>query len=425
MFSETSAEPIISLIDVSKCYQVYQKPHHRLLQMFARVRKRYFKEFWALRDVNLQIRPGEVVGIIGSNGAGKSTLLQLVCGTLTPSHGQIKVNGRIAALLELGAGFNAEFTGRENIYLSATIAGMSKKEIDAAFDSIVEFSGISKFIDQPVKTYSSGMYVRLAFSVAINVDPDILVIDEALAVGDGAFSRKSFERIMEMKKAGKTILFCSHALYQVEAICDIALWLKDGQIAQFGIPSDVVMSYTDYLNRGNAVSSPGLEQSFSSPSARADLPATEEVSAQSAVPESTPTGVAFISAIAVWVDDQPGRDFTLLTCAADVRMHIAFSCAPTLPMPHVAVCIVRQDGQIVASTATHLDNCSPAVTPEGGEAEVFFPKLALLRGTYQLDVYLMCENGIHVYDSVNMSATLHITQNNLELGVVSLAHTWS
>lgn len=213
---------------LGKAFQLYERPIDRLKQMLMRGRRRYYKEFAALHDVSFELRKGEVLGLVGRNGAGKSTLLQLICGTLNPSAGQVAVQGRVAALLELGAGFNPDFTGQENIYLNASILGLSKAEIDARYDDIVEFSGIADFIHQPVKTYSSGMYVRLAFSIATSVDPDILVIDEALSVGDGAFARKSFDRIMRLKEKGATILFCSHSVYQIEALCTRALWLDKG-----------------------------------------------------------------------------------------------------------------------------------------------------------------------------------------------------
>ena len=206
-----SSEVAISVRSLSKCYQMYDKPRDRLLQMVCRGRRQYYREFWALHNLSFDVGKGEVVGIIGNNGAGKSTLLQLICGTLHPTAGSVAVQGRIAALLELGAGFNPEFSGRENVYLSATVMGLSTGEIDARYEQIVAFSGIADFINQPVKTYSSGMYVRLAFAVATSVEPDTLIIDEALSVGDGEFARKSFDRIMELKKRGSTILFCSHS----------------------------------------------------------------------------------------------------------------------------------------------------------------------------------------------------------------------
>lgn len=224
-----SADFAIRAQGLSKCYALFDHPADRLKQMLMRGRRQYYREFWALRETSFELAKGQVMGLVGRNGAGKSTLLQLVCGTLASSGGSLEVRGRVSALLELGAGFNPEFTGRENVYLSATILGLSKAEIDRRYDGIVEFSGIGDHIGQPVKTYSSGMFMRLAFSVATSVDPDILIIDEALSVGDGEFARKSFDRIRSMKEAGKTILFCSHSLYQVEAFCDQVLWLDQGR----------------------------------------------------------------------------------------------------------------------------------------------------------------------------------------------------
>jgi lipopolysaccharide transport system ATP-binding protein len=223
-----TVRPVIQAKHLGKCYRLFERPQDRLKQFFSPAHKKHYREFWALSGVDLEVGQGEVVGIIGRNGSGKSTLLQLVCGTLSPTEGEINVHGRVAALLELGAGFNPEFSGRENVFLNGAILGVSRAEMEARFDEIVAFSGIGDFIDQPVKTYSSGMYVRLAFAVAVHIDPDILIIDEALSVGDGAFARKSFERIMALKEKGATILFCSHSMYQVEVLCQKALWLDAG-----------------------------------------------------------------------------------------------------------------------------------------------------------------------------------------------------
>lgn len=204
---QVTPEMAMQATNLSKIYHLYKAPSDRLKQMIFRGKRNYFEEYAALKNVSFELPKGEVLGVVGRNGAGKSTLLQLICGTLTPTSGELQINGRIAALLELGAGFNPQFTGRENIYLSATVMGIGQKEIDAKLEDIIDFSGVRPFIDQPVTTYSSGMYVRLAFSVAISVEPDILVIDEALSVGDGDFARRSFERIMKMRDEGKTILF--------------------------------------------------------------------------------------------------------------------------------------------------------------------------------------------------------------------------
>jgi lipopolysaccharide transport system ATP-binding protein len=240
---------------LSKCYQIYDQPRDRLKQfVYPRLTRiaglpprQYFREFWALRDITFEVERGETVGIIGRNGSGKSTLLQIICGTLNPTGGRIETSGRIAALLELGSGFNPEFTGRENVYMNGAVLGLSKEEIDARFDAIAEFADIGDFIEQPIKTYSSGMLVRLAFSVSINVDPDIFIIDEALSVGDELFQRKCFSRIEAMRAAGATILFVSHSGSQVVELCDRAILLDSGEKLAAGYPKTIVSQYQRLL----------------------------------------------------------------------------------------------------------------------------------------------------------------------------------
>ncbi len=250
-----SSDVIIKVENIGKCYQIYEKPSDRLKQfIFPRIQwllgikpNVYFKEFWALKKVTLDIKRGEVLGVVGRNGSGKSTLLQVICGILEPSSGYLHITGRVAALLELGAGFNSEFTGRENIYLSAGLLGLSRKEIDEALEDIIKFADIGQFIDQPVKTFSSGMYVRLAFAVAINVDPEILVIDEALSVGDELFQRKCFSRIETIRSRGATILFVSHSSRAVIELCDRAVLIDAGEILAVGIPKDIIGCYQKLL----------------------------------------------------------------------------------------------------------------------------------------------------------------------------------
>ncbi|MCR9070822.1 MAG: ABC transporter ATP-binding protein [Alphaproteobacteria bacterium] len=236
-------EPAIVIRDVSKAFSVFKRPADRLLQMLSMGLGRYYDVFMALQGVSLTVNRGETVGIVGSNGSGKSTLLQVIAGLLQPNGGTVEVRGRPAALLELGAGFNPEFTGRENIYLNAAILGLTQEEIDARFDSIVEFSGLADFIDRAVNTYSSGMYVRLAFSVAVSVDPDILIVDEALAVGDEGFQRKCLARIEAMRDAGATILFVSHAMGMITQLCDRAILMDRGEVLIDGDPKEVASNY--------------------------------------------------------------------------------------------------------------------------------------------------------------------------------------
>lgn len=249
----SSKEIAIRVTNLSKCYQIYDSPRDRLKQFIAprlqritgQTPKQYFREFWALKDVSFEIKKGETVGIIGRNGSGKSTLLQMICGTLTPTSGSIQTSGRIAALLELGAGFNPEFTGRENVYMNASVLGLSNEEIDACFDDIVAFADIGDFIEQPVKTYSSGMTVRLAFAVIAHVDADILVIDEALAVGDAVFTQKCMRFLRKFMEQG-TVLFVSHDSGSVVNLCQHAIWLNKGVISQAGIAKEVVKAYTQF-----------------------------------------------------------------------------------------------------------------------------------------------------------------------------------
>lgn len=245
MSSDHLHDYAIEVNGLGKCYQIYSKPSDRLKQMLVRGRKQYFNEFWALKDVSFKIKKGETVGIIGRNGSGKSTLLQLICGTLNPTVGDVKVNGRVAALLELGAGFNPEFSGVENVYMAASLYGLTKPQVDERFDAIAAFADIGDHIHQPVKTYSSGMYVRLAFAVIAHVDADILVIDEALAVGDAVFTQKCMRFIRKFRENG-TLLFVSHDMGSVLNLCEQAVWLHSGHVQQAGPAKEISEAYLQY-----------------------------------------------------------------------------------------------------------------------------------------------------------------------------------
>jgi lipopolysaccharide transport system ATP-binding protein len=243
----------VSVQNVSKCYQMYATPSDRLKQfvyphiknILGRQQTKYFQEFWSLKDITFELKRGETLGIIGRNGSGKSTLLQIICGTLTPTAGSVRTHGRVAALLELGSGFNPEFTGRENIYLNAAVLGLTKDEIDARIDKILAFADIGQFIDQPVKIYSSGMYVKLAFAVIAHVDADILIVDEALAVGDAVFVQKCMRFIREFQQRG-TLLFVSHDVASVQNLCKTGLWLANGEVKKIGSSVDVANAYLQY-----------------------------------------------------------------------------------------------------------------------------------------------------------------------------------
>ncbi|MCF7977109.1 MAG: ABC transporter ATP-binding protein [Chromatiaceae bacterium] len=239
-----SSEIMIEVEQLSKCYQIYEEPHHRLLQMLAGRRRQYYREFWALEGVSLQVRRAQTVGIIGRNGSGKSTLLQLICGTLNPTAGSLKVNGRVAALLELGSGFNPDFSGRENVYMSCALYGMTRADTDERFADILAFADIGDFINQPVKSYSSGMMARLAFAVIVHVNADVLIIDEALAVGDTFFTQKCMRFLRGFMTRG-TVLFVSHDIASVKSLCNHAIWLEQGRVQAAGDPKHISDLYLE------------------------------------------------------------------------------------------------------------------------------------------------------------------------------------
>lgn len=271
-----SSDIAISIQNVGKCYEMYAEPHHRLFQTLTMGRKNFYKEFWALRDISFEVKKGECIGIIGRNGCGKSTLLQIIAGTLRPTTGSVTVNGRIAALLELGSGFNPEFTGRENVYMNGTVLGLSHKEIDEKFDDIAAFADIGEFIEQPVKIYSSGMMVRLAFAVNVHIDANILIIDEALAVGDIAFQAKCFKKLKSIQEQGVSIIFVTHDLSSIVNFCKKAILLENSQIFASGYPNDVIEIFRKLLSYNDKGSS-SIVKSFDCGNRECDFHSQEEL----------------------------------------------------------------------------------------------------------------------------------------------------
>ena len=427
---------VISLEGVGKTYKRFAKPSDRFWQALwpsafrasGQTAAAEANEFVALAPLNLQVQRGEALGLIGRNGAGKSTLLQMVCGTLNPSSGSVVVNGKIGALLELGAGFNPEFTGRENVFLAAAVMGFSGAETDALYESIVEFSGIREFIDQPVKTYSSGMYVRLAFSIATSANPDILVIDEALSVGDGAFAKKSFERIMQLKAQGTTVLFCSHSMYQVESFCDRALWLDHGQVQMQGPASKVVAAYADSLREESKSSSSATLASVRASGSLGGASNTLDgidTSDVSTAASAAALGVARITNIEVSVDGQTGRELEAVSLQSDVSIRVQFESDPALPCPTFATGFALPDGQIFTSAYTLFDGIAIERDAQGrGQATVVFEKLPLMKGRFSIGAYLFDERALHVYDVVLQAATVVVTQAGVHQGFVQLPHRW-
>ena len=393
-------------------------------------------QFWALRPTSFSVRRGEVLGLVGHNGAGKSTLLQMISGTLRPTVGTLRVHGRITALLELGAGFNPEFTGRENIMLNGPLSGLSYSALKERVESIIDFSGIREFIDQPVKTYSSGMFVRLAFSLATSVDPDILIVDEALSVGDAEFSRKSFDRILAMRQRGTTILFCSHSSYHIESMCTRALWLDHGIPRLFGSPAEVVTAYQQHVDAiasannpvaiGLAAAPPGIETA-SPITPVADL-AKESISpapASDIPPVNFPKGYSQLRGLEARCDGVAGTNLIIQSAQNTLEVTLVFDSDPDMPAPGAAVTINSMDGKILASSGTWIDAHTIVRDKWGrGAATVRFPALPLLKGKYYLSGYLYCERGLHAYAAVEQFAELEVHQNHLEQGVVSLPHSW-
>ncbi len=416
--------------NLSKIYHLYNAPSDRLKQIIWGGRRQYYKEFTALQGVSFSLPKGEVLGLVGRNGAGKSTLLQLICGTLSPSSGRLQVNGRIAALLELGAGFNPQFTGRENIYLAAMVMGVSRQEVDEKLESIIDFSGIRPFIDQPVSTYSSGMYVRLAFSVATSVEPEVLIIDEALSVGDGDFARRSFERIMAMRDAGATILFCSHSLYQVEVLCTQAIWLEAGQVQARGTPAEVIPQYQSFLDRlGGDLAAEAPVSVEAVVGEGGDEPVKEKDQDKPKVPEasSVATGARLTAVTAGSGDSDDGKLIQMHSGDA-LQLDIEFQVSAEIladGVPQVAVAIHSAGGQLVSSCGCWAQGVSPDVDEQGcGRIRLSFDRLPLLKGTYYVGALLFCPKGIFLHDEADPALTLQISQSGQERGLVYLDHCW-
>jgi lipopolysaccharide transport system ATP-binding protein len=437
--SGSSPAPAIELLGVSKRYPVKVHPSRLLWDaLLGKQRLVNAQDFTALHPTDLVIQKGEVVGLVGRNGAGKSSLLHLVAGTSTSNDGRVVVKGRISAILELGAAFNAEFTGLENIHLALTAVGYKRTEILQLIDEIINFSGVSAFIDQPVKNYSSGMQVRLAFAVATCTRPDVLIVDEALSVGDGQFARKSFDRILQLKEAGTTILFCSHSLFQIEAICNRAVWIEAGRIVADGNPQTVVRAYQDFLdgaaleialssiNPTHTKSKDAIAPAISTPantiikdrhatSMRFRSLAFEKIKFGKMSQNTLPDPLAKI-----------GGELTLDSCQDSLKIHFEVDARTSQPTPHIALSFQTLDGRIIASTGTWIDGIDLKRNSLGMlQATLAFPKIALLKGTYSISAYLFCERGMHIYESADNIFRIHVQQDHLEQGLFRLERNWT
>lgn len=387
-----SSDIAIKVENLSKCYHIYDTPRDRLKQfLLPRIQcmvglspKQYYREFWALKDISFEVKKGDTVGIVGRNGSGKSTLLQIICGTLSQTAGTIRTNGRIAALLELGSGFNPEFSGRENVYMNAAVLGLSDDEIDARFDEIVSFADIGDFIEQPVKAYSSGMVVRLAFAVAINVAPDILVVDEALAVGDAAFQRKCMRKISELSDAGVTLLFVSHDMETVKKICSEALYLARGSAIEFGAAKQVCIAYErDLFGASRKAETKQAEALADSAELDQDLLQTNE--------KTYGDGRAQIIDVAITNQHQQRTNILAPDASYVFSYRVAFLASVDLPV--FGMMITNREGVCIFGTNTQNHPVSRRPFAEGDEIQIdFYVTNHLGPGIY----YLTC--GIHTSD---------------------------
>lgn len=400
--SEAVAEAAIVVADIAKCYPIYERPQDRLKQVllprFARAiglrPVNHFREFWALRDVSFRVARGETVGIIGRNGSGKSTLLQIVCGTLAPSHGRVGTSGRVAALLELGSGFNPEFTGRENVYMNGAIHGMSEAEVDAKFDAIAAFAEIGDFIEQPVKTYSSGMYVRLAFAVIAHSDADILVVDEALSVGDVFFGQKCMRFLREFQKRG-TVLFVSHSSGAVTNLCDRAIWLDAGRMVMDGPAKEVCEAYhaSIYgvaLPAANTDARPiSIEESIESAADDDDAGLdTSQIRLFAFDPQQAGFGDGRASVRAVRCEDSAGRTLLQVSGGEVVRLVVEVEAHEAIGSAIVGFLLKDRLGQQLFGKNTWSEDMPPVAAAAGQVLSAIFEfRMPYLpRSGYTIDV---------------------------------------
>ena len=380
---------------LTKTYKVYATPWDRLGEMVTR-RGRH-REFRALEDVTFALARGEGLALVGENGAGKSTLLKILAGITAPTAGTFGVRGKVASILELGSGFHPEFTGRQNIVLNAAMLGLSQEELRRKMPDIVAFSELGEFIDQPVKTYSTGMAMRLGFSIATQVEPDVLIIDEARSVGDGYFQKKCMDRLRRFVAAGGTLLFCSHAMYYVSAFCQRALWLRKGRTEALGPVAEVVREYENFL----VAKSARAADSASTPAAPAALPA-RIVAARLA---------------------EPRRD-SLYAQGDPWELEVEWETEDPRLAFHLGVGINRADDVEVCSFATHFDGLAPVTGERTYAARLAVPSLPLVKGEFTLYIFLMDEEGLHIYDQWLIPGAFTVHSPSYVFGLVRVEHAW-
>lgn len=390
----------VTVEGLSKCYALYRSPRDRLREWLSRGRRVYHRPLWALREVTFSLPAGNALAVIGPNGAGKSTLLGILAGTIQPTSGRISVRGRVSALLELGAGFHPEFSGRDNVFLAASLLGLTRDETEARYSAIVDFAGLGEFMDQPVRTYSSGMFVRLAFSVATCVDPDVLIVDEVLAVGDQEFQRRCVERIRAFLDAGKTLLLCSHDLYRVRQLCPTTLWLDRGRVVQFGETLAVTDAYMS--------------------ADRTREPAPGPPPAPDLLPETGPR----LSRVRLL--DGAGVPAARFATGDLLRVEVEF----TVPQgwdeePSVGIALHRNDQVMVYGVSTEMDGVAPRVVASDlREISFELPDLSLLSGEYVLSLFLFDAKGVHLYDRHDRAYRFAVSNPSREVGLCRLSHRW-
>ena len=413
----------VTVENVSKSYRIYSKPSARLKELIF-PRRRYHQDFRALREVSFQVEKGDTFGIVGENGSGKSTLLQIIAGTMTPTTGSVALSGRVAALLELGAGFNAEFTGRENAFLNAAIMGLSREQIGRKMPEIERFAEIGSFVDQPVKTYSSGMYVRLAFAIAINLDPEILLVDEALAVGDVYFQQRCVRRLRRMRDQGKTILLVSHDVAAVRNLCDAAVWLEQGRVMDQGSPDKVTARYLAALTQrrdpyaGEAASG-GTELA---PDAAGDIAGDLSVRTLPNVDERWGNGHARVLGIRLL--DPSGREPQSLYHGDLVTVRVSVRFDRPVESPLVGILMRNRLGEEISGSNTSVENLRlPPARPGQVYTVDFHLRLPVLQpGHYYLTPAVA--NGTHhdaeMCDFVENALNLTLKQRETVYGYLKM-----
>lgn len=388
----------VSIDEVWKHFRLYHEKNQYIKTALLRGKRARFDEFWALKDLSLEIPTGSTYGIIGSNGSGKSTLLKCLTGILTPEKGSISVNGRIAALLELGAGFHPELSGRENIFLNGAILGMSSKDITNNLDNIVEFAGLGEFIDTPVKNYSSGMTVRLGFAIAINVDPDILIIDEVLAVGDTAFQQRCLEKIEGFRSDGRTIILVSHGLGTVAQICDTAAWIEKGVLQSVGDAQQVVSNYNAISHNAQPLGDDEIGQRW---------------------------GSGEISFTDVRLLDHSDKAKRIFHTGESMRIEFSFDSQIELSSSSISVGISHLHGTAIWGNSTEAQSIQVPIRVGPGRASLVISPLPLLDGTYDLSVAIADHAGIHEFDHWEKRIRFDVNQQNINsVGLVDIQSTW-